>query len=120
MKRFTVIETNFFKTKAEIVLSGNIEDYEKDYNQFRNHAFEAIKEHFDYKKIVEKKVKYTNLAYSCSKFEDGVDANDEGYAFFINYYKDWKPGLGKCVSVMIFFNVIGDVNVLNSEVEEKE
>ncbi len=107
MKKLTVMDKSFRDYDAEITLAGHIEDYLKDFEQFKNHALQELEEHLDSENdIIVKEVEYTNLAYSCSRYEMGEDANDEGYSYWINYHKEWKQGLGKCVSIKIKFTEV--------------
>ena len=45
----------------------------------------------------------SEMAYSCSKYMDGENASDSGFAWFINYYKNWRRGLGKCTRFKVRF-----------------
>ena len=62
-----------------------------------------MEEHFNYKIKNVEVLNKSELAYSCSKYMDGEDANDSGFAWFIEYYKNWKKGLGKCTRFKVRF-----------------
>ncbi|HYR88234.1 MAG TPA: hypothetical protein VE422_29410 [Terriglobia bacterium] len=47
--------------------------------------------------IIEKKEE----AFTCSRYFEGADAKDEGYAFWLNYHNTWKPGRGRCTAYTI-------------------
>lgn len=62
-----------------------------------------MEEHFDYRIKDVKILSKSELAYSCSRYANGEDANDSGFAWFIEYYNKWKKGLGKCTRFKVRF-----------------
>jgi hypothetical protein len=64
---------------------------------------ELMEEHFDYKLKGVEILKKTEEAYSCQRFMDGLDANDEGFSHFVDFHKNWRKGLGKCTQFKVKF-----------------
>ncbi|GAJ15068.1 unnamed protein product [marine sediment metagenome] len=60
-----------------------------------NTIIAELQEHLEKNIINFQIVEWQEMAYSCSRYYDGSDAQDEGFAFWVFFYKKWKRGLGK-------------------------
>ncbi len=83
-------------TGGEITFKGwNIPNSEKI-------ILEELKEYYeDYDILNFEIINKKEHAYACSKYDEEMDANDEGYSYWIFYEDTYKKGLGKCTTFII-------------------
>lgn len=94
-----------WKDEYEIPLKGwNIKEY--DACSYIQQQFEEWFE--DQFECLEFKGR-TESAYASPRYCEGQDAKEEGYPCWIDFVKQWKPGLGKCT----IYTVVLTRKVLN-------
>lgn len=97
-KPYDVLWKDFDLDKPEFTLQGwNL--HEKGIlNLVQQELSELISED---KKVIIKKIEIKEIAYSCSKYFEGEDANDEGYTFWWIWHENYKRGRGKCTKIKV-------------------
>lgn len=64
-------------------------------DSFKDCLLSEFREWYDEDNLTIEVIKKKEMAYSCARYFEGQAASDDGFAFYINYHQDWKPGRGK-------------------------
>lgn len=96
LQSMTTVDEYSYNNRYYIYLKGwNLPE------DFKQGILQEFREHMDDETIELNFLQIEEEAFTCSRYFEGQDAKDEGYSFWVDFCKTWKPGFGKCTCYTI-------------------